>query len=200
MGKRRMLVHICCAPDATYVLPFLGESYDVAGYFYNPNIHPESEYLKRLEEMRWLAGKLGVELICGPYDVKRWFSLISGLESAPEGGSRCEICFRLRLESTAETALSEGLDLFTTTLTVSPHKKARVINRVGGEISGRFGLEFLEADFKKKNGFKKSVELSRNYGLYRQDYCGCTYSKEERRRIKERQRKISSNSANPKNI
>jgi len=191
MGRRKILVHICCAPDATYVLPLLGESCDVVGYFYNPNIHPESEYLKRLEEMRWLADRLGFKLVCGPYDPDRWFSAVKGLESAPEGGARCEICFRLRLESAAEAALGEGADLFTTVLTVSPHKRAEVINRIGREISDRLGVEFLEADFKKKDGFKKSVELSKSYGLYRQDYCGCIYSLEERRRAKEKRGKPS---------
>lgn len=156
----------------------------MTGYFYNPNIHPEEEYELRLMEMKKLAEKLGVELFWGEYDADRWFTLTEGLEKESEGGPRCQICFRMRLERAARFARENEFDNFTTTLTISPHKNAVVINRIGGEIEVQSGVNFLRTDFKKRNGFKKTVELSKKYWLYRQDYCGCLYSREERERIR----------------
>jgi len=179
-----MLLHICCAPDATVVIERLSPEYDLTGYFYNPNIHPKREYYLRLEEMKKLAERLNLQLVWDEYDVDRWFALTRDLKDEPEGGRRCEVCFRMRLERAADYAKANGFDIFTTVLTVSPHKKAEVINRIGEEIANEYEVQFLSANFKKKDGFKRSVELSKKFGLYRQDYCGCVYSKEERERRK----------------
>ncbi len=187
--RKKLLLHICCAPDATYVISALRD-YNLTGYFYNPNIYPEEEYILRLREMEGLAEKLGISLHPSSYDPERWFELTKGLEYEPERGRRCEICFRMRLESTARLAEEEGFDIFTTTLTISPHKDAELINKIGREIAANLRVEFMEADFKKKDGFKKSVELSKKYGLYRQDYCGCIYSKRDREKAKRGHLKI----------
>ena len=177
MEKPRLFLHICCAPCATHVARVLNEKYDLTGYFYNPNIYPEGEYLKRLDEMKRIAADFNVELLEPPYDPLNWFSLTKGLESDPEGGRRCERCIYMRLEETARRAVKEGFDIFATTLTISPHKNAALINRIGQSLSERCNIAFLAADFKKDDGFKKSVELSKEYDLYRQDYCGCLSSK-----------------------
>lgn len=187
--RQKLLLHICCAPDATVVIERLRPEYDIAAFFYNPNIHPENEYELRLQEMLELAERLGIPFEKVEYDAQNWFTLIKGHESAPEGGSRCEICFRMRLEKTAQFAAKAGFDIFTTVLTVSPHKNANLINQIGKELGMTYHVPFLEANFKKKDGFKRSLELSRYYGLYRQDYCGCVFSKQERearKRMKER--------------
>ena len=161
-------------------MELLRKKYEIVAYFYNPNIHPKLEYELRLENMIRLAEIYDIQLIVGEYDVKSWFEAIRGLEGEKEGGRRCRKCFELRLKETANLAKELGIGIFATTLTVSPHKNAQTINLVGREISDRYNIEFLEADFKKKDGFKKSVELSRKLGLYRQDYCGCIYSIRER--------------------
>lgn len=186
MSKPRMLLHICCAPDATVVIERVSPEYEITGYFYNPNIHPKREYYLRLEEMKRLAQGMGIELVCEEYDLDRWFALTRDLKDEPEGGRRCEVCFRMRLERAADYAKMNGFDMFTTVLTVSPHKKAEVINRIGEEIAREYEIPFLSANFKKKDGFKRSVELSKEFDLYRQDYCGCVYSKEEREKRKRR--------------
>jgi len=157
----------------------------VTGYFYNPNIYPESEYTLRLSEAGNLAKKRDIELLCGEYDANEWFTLTKGMEQEPEGGSRCDVCFRMRLEKTAQRTRDDGFDIFTTTLTVSPHKNARLINEIGFKVAKQHGVDFLERDFKKRDGFKKTVRLSKEYGLYRQNYCGCLYSREERDFIQE---------------
>lgn len=174
--KDKLLLHVCCAPDATVVVERLSADYDLAVYFYDPNIHPESEYFLRRDEMARLAKRLNVSFHDGEYDADRWFGLVKGLEQEPEGGARCAVCFRMRLERTAEWAAINGYELFTTVLTVSPHKDADLINRLGREAASACGISFLEGNFKKKDGFRRSVELSREYGLYRQDYCGCLFS------------------------
>ncbi len=176
LSRSRIFFHICCAPDATVTIERLNPDYNVTGFFYNPNIHPGEEYNFRINEMRWLARMLGIPLIEGEYERSYWFSLIKGLEEEPEGGKRCEVCIRMRLEKTAALACQEGFPIFGTALTVSPHKNAPLINRIGLELANRYGLTFLETDFKKGDGFKRSVELSMAYGLYRQKYCGCIYS------------------------
>lgn len=182
----KLLLHICCAPDATYAIEYFGINYDLIGYFYDPNIHPEEEYRLRLKEMEKLSNTLsftpyhkgtGFTLYEGEYDPERWFALTKRMEEESEGGKRCEVCFRMRLEKSASFAKTMGIDLFSTILTISPHKDAKLINSVGQEIANRFGLRFLEADLKKKDGFKKSIILSKKYGLYRQSYCGCIYSR-----------------------
>jgi predicted adenine nucleotide alpha hydrolase (AANH) superfamily ATPase len=173
----KILVHICCAPDGFYVLKLLQDNYHVSGFFYNPNIHPPEEYRLRLAETVKVSNLLQIPLIIGDYDDEMWFKATAKFKHEPEKGRRCNICYALRLEKTARLAFEKGFDLFTTTLTLSPWKKAAVINKIGRMLGKKWGINFLEADFKKKNGFKKSVELSHHYRLYRQNYCGCLYSK-----------------------
>ncbi|MCK4851662.1 MAG: epoxyqueuosine reductase QueH [Candidatus Omnitrophica bacterium] len=170
----RILLHICCGVCAAAVAErLMRESHTVTGFFYNPNIYPEAEYARRFETARETAGRTGFELIEGEYDHGEWSRLARGHESEPEGGGRCALCFRMRLKGTHEYFSGGGFDLFTTTLTVSPLKDADTVNRIGAGIGGD---RFLSADFKKKNGFKRAIELSKAWGLYRQDYCGCEYS------------------------
>ena len=176
MNRPRILVHICCAPDALYVLGLLRENYEVSGYFYNPNIHPAEEYEKRLEETRKVARILNVDLIEETYDDERWFKITHKFKDEPEKGRRCDVCYAMRLEKTARKASELGYDMFTTLMSLSPLKKADVLNRIGRMFSRKFRIDFLEANFKKKDGFKKSVELSKSHGIYRQNYCGCLYS------------------------
>ncbi|MFH1773410.1 MAG: epoxyqueuosine reductase QueH [Methanobacteriota archaeon] len=171
MEKPKLLLHVCCAPCSTHVIETLKE-FDIVAYFYNPNIHPAEEYKLRLKNLK----KLGVTFVEGKYDVDAWFRATRGYENEPEGGARCEICYRLRMGETAMFAKKKGYDYFATTLTISPHKSARAINSIGEELSKKYGVKFYSADFKKKNGFKKSVELSKKYELYRQRYCGCVFS------------------------
>ncbi len=173
---KKILVHICCAPDALYVMSLLAESYQVSGYFFNPNIHPREEYRLRLSETRKVARRLGFELIVESSDEKRWFALTEKYKREPEKGIRCDICYAVRLERTARAAAEHGFDGFTTVMSLSPWKKAAVMNRMGKMFGARYDVEFLEADFKKKDGFRKSVQMSRDMGLYRQNYCGCIYS------------------------
>ncbi len=174
----KVLLHICCAVCATASIERLREEGNsVSGYFYNPNIHPQSEYLNRLKETKNLASKIGLSLIVGEYRVEDWFGPAKGLEDEPEGGRRCAVCFRLRLSQTCRLARQNGFDGFTTTLTVSPHKNSKTINNIGREIGGPF---FLERDFKKREGFKKATTLSKKYGLYHQNYCGCIFSQNKK--------------------
>lgn len=174
--KPRILVHVCCAPDALFVFGVLKEDYDVTGFFSNSNIHPREEHKLRLGEARKVAGRLDVPLVEDAYDPDRWFSLTDKFKDEPEKGRRCDVCYALRLGRTAERAARGGFDLFATVMSLSPWKKAAVLNRIGRQFGARHGVRFLEADFKKKDGFKKSVELGRTHELYRQDYCGCLYS------------------------
>jgi len=172
----KLLLHSCCAPCSTEVICRLKEKYQVTLFFYNPNIHPRKEYEKRLWEQKKLAQKLGIQLIKGQYTPDDWLSAVKGLENEPENGRRCEICYRMRLLETAKLAKKEDFPVFTTTLTISPHKNSEIINSIGNEISNDMGVEYLSEDFKKKNGFGRSIEHSRKHDLYRQDYCGCIYS------------------------
>ncbi len=177
MPKPRILVHVCCAPDALFVFGLLKEDYEVAGFFSNSNIHPREEYALRLEEARKVARTHGVPLIEDDYDPDGWLRLTRKFKDEPEKGRRCDVCYAARLGRTAERAAREGFDTFATVMSLSPWKKAAAMNRIGRQFAARYGLAFLEADFKKKDGFKKSVDLSRAHGLYRQDYCGCLYSR-----------------------
>lgn len=145
--------------------------------FYNPNIHPEEEYQARLKEAREYASKLGLKLHELDYDADIWFRAMRGLEKEPEGGCRCEVCYRMRLGKTARFAATNGFDNVTTTLSISPHKNAKMINKIGKMIGDMYSLDFYAADFKKGDGFKKSTQMSKEAGLYRQNYCGCIYSK-----------------------
>lgn len=176
--KPSLLLHSCCAPCTTHVYNVLKDEYEVAVFFYNPNIQPEDEYRKREEEIKRLAAVECFEIIIGPRDEPGWLDAIKGYEEEPEGGERCRLCFRHRLEKTAAEAVRlYNIELFTTTLTVSPHKNAIMINEEGLRATDKFDIDFLEADFKKQNGFKKSVELSKKYGFFRQNYCGCEFSR-----------------------
>lgn len=176
----RILLQSCCGPCSTYVLECLTEHFDVSVLYYNPNIYPKEEYERRLFYQKIAIEntekKHSIELLASRYDPERFYQAVKGYEDAPEGGARCAECFRLRLEETAAKALEKGFDFFATTLTVSPHKNAQVINRIGMDLEKKYGIRFLPSDFKKKNGYKKSVELSEEYGLYRQNYCGCEFS------------------------
>jgi len=174
--KPKLLLHICCAPCSTHVVEVLREDYNLTGFFYNPNIHPQEEYLLRLEETRKVAQALKVPLIEGSYDNKSWFAITEKHKNEPEKGRRCDICYAVRIQKTAEKASELVFAVFTTVMSLSPWKKADVLNRLGRMFARRYKLHFLEANFKRKDGFKKSVELSRDFGLYRQEYCGCIYS------------------------
>ncbi len=179
MNKPKILVHLCCAPDALYVLSLLKEDYELCGYFYNPNIHPRQEYDLRLEETRKVARTLEIRLYEEIYDDQRWLALTRKFKDEPEKGRRCDVCYALRLERTAQKASALGIELFTTVMSLSPWKKADSLNRLGRMFASRYGIKFLEADFKKKDGFRKSIELSKGHGLYRQNYCGCVYSQKK---------------------
>ena len=177
MPKPKLLVHVCCAPDAAYVIGLLRESYDVTGFFSNSNIQPAEEYGRRLGEARKVAGILGVPLIEDVFDPSLWTRVTHKFRNEPEKGRRCDVCYAFRLERTARTASGLGSDGFTTIMSLSPWKKAAALNRIGKMLGRRHGVNFLEADFKKKDGFRKSVALSKDLSLYRQDYCGCLYSR-----------------------
>ena len=176
----KVLLHICCGVCAAAVAEKLMiEGHEVTGFFYNPNIHPVSEYKKRLDAASEVARELKFELVEGLYDRERWFELAKGAEYAPEGGERCERCFRMRLEKTHQYMRKNMFDAFTTTLTVSPLKDATLVNSIGREIGDE---KFICADFKKKGGSQRAGELAKEMGLYRQNYCGCIYSLEEMER------------------
>jgi len=174
----RLILHTCCGPCAAGVLDTLRPEYEITCFFYNPNVHPESEYRSRLEEARRVARILEVRFLDALYDADVWLEETRDFKDEPEGGRRCEVCFRKRLLKTGIEAKQMEADLFATTLTISPHKNAELINRTGKEVSETVGIRFLEGDWKKKNGFKKSVELSKEFCLARQNYCGCVYSRQ----------------------
>jgi len=168
---KTLLLHVCCGPCASYVIEFLKGKYDLTLYFFNPNIEPEEEYLRRLESVKKLADKHNLLLIEGKYNNNEWREFVKGFENEPEGGKRCSLCFAFRLKRTAELADELGFDFFTTTLTISSYKDADVINKIGKKYD-----KYLEFDFSK--GFSRSVELAKEYNLYRQKYCGCEFSNE----------------------
>jgi predicted adenine nucleotide alpha hydrolase (AANH) superfamily ATPase len=170
----KVVLHICCGVCAAGAVETLSrEGHQVIGFFYNPNIHPIEEYQRRLEVATKVAKELNFPLETGPYTPEEWLNLTGSLKDEPEGGRRCPICYRLRLEKTRDYMIACGADAFTTTLTISPHKSAQVINQIGKEIGGE---KFLVRDFKKKDGFKRAMQLAKKWELYRQDYCGCIYS------------------------
>ena len=183
-GKRKsLLLHVCCAPCSSYVLEYLNEYFDITVYFYNPNIDDEREYRYRADEEKRLIGEMPmvnpVQFAEGDYDVEKFIEMSRGLEDAPEGGARCMKCYELRLESAAKYAKDNGFDMFTTTLSISPLKNSRALNLIGEKLSEKYGVDYLYSDFKKKNGYKRSVELSAQYKLYRQSFCGCSFSKKQ---------------------
>lgn len=181
--KPELLLHSCCAPCSSYVIEYLSPFFSITVFFYNPNIHPEEEYKKRLAEQITFIGKLTiknrVKFREGPYEPELFFQKVKGLEQEKEGGRRCLKCFELRMEKTAQVASQLGFTYFTTTLTVSPHKESSLINQLGGDIASVYGIEYLFSDFKKRAGFQRSIELSHQYQLYRQNYCGCIFSKQQ---------------------
>ena len=189
-----LLLHSCCAPCSSYVLEYLSNYFSITVFYYNPNIFPEEEFTKRIREQDMLIRKLPVKheikLIAGEYDCEKFYEMAKGLEQVPEGGERCFKCYELRLRKTAELAKEGGYDYFTTTLSISPLKNAQKLNEIGERLAEEYGLLYLCSDFKKKNGYKRSTELSREYGLYRQDYCGCIYSKMEREKQKQNKQEV----------
>ncbi len=178
-----LLLHSCCAPCSTYVIEYLSQYFSITVYYYNPNIAPLGEYEKRAKEQQALIAamptKHPVSFQLGPYDNQKFYEIAKGLEKEPECGKRCDGCYALRLQQTAEVAKLLGMDYFTTTLTISPLKSAEKLNSIGEEIGEHVGVPYLVSDFKKKNGYKRSTELSKAYNLYRQNFCGCIYSKME---------------------
>ena len=176
-----LLLHACCAPCSSYVLEYLNEHFDITVFFYNPNLTESAEYEKRANELIRLISELPhkneIKYIGGDYEPRLFTEIAKGLEKEPEGGARCIKCYRLRLLKTAKTAQKYGFDYFTTTLSISPHKNAQALNEIGKELSEQFGIKYLFSDFKKREGYKRSCQLSEIYNLYRQDYCGCIYSK-----------------------
>lgn len=174
---QKILLHSCCAPCATFSsLDLVEREFRPMLFFYNPNIHPKTEYDKRVEEIKKWAEVNQFDLFVGEYDTENWFELMRGLENEPEGGERCRKCYQMRLQKTAQMAKELGLDLMTTTLTISPHKKAEVINVIGQKIAEELGIKYWDSDFKKQDGYKKSCEISAQHEFYRQDYCGCVFS------------------------
>ncbi|MDP2708905.1 MAG: epoxyqueuosine reductase QueH [bacterium] len=175
--KPKLLLHVCCVGFGVYVSQTLKEDYDVTLYFYNPNVWPKQEYDKRLDEANRIAERLKLKIIHGDYTHDDWLQSVKGHEGEPERGERCLVCFSGRLDKAAIEATKLNCDYFGTTLTTSPHKDALAINEIGEQLAEKYGLKFLNRDFKKKDGFKRSCELSRELGLHRQTYCGCEFSR-----------------------
>lgn len=178
-ARPRLLLHACCGPCSSAVLEQLCGYFDITVLYYNPNTWPEQEYRRRGEELKRFvaaAHPLGVAVVEDRYDPQEFYTAVCGLENEPERGARCTVCYRLRMRRAAEYAAANGFDWFTTTLSLSPHKDAARINRIGRELEAEYGVKHLPSDFKKRNGYLRSLQLSAQYGLYRQDYCGCEFS------------------------
>ena len=179
--RPKLLLHACCAACRSYVLEYLSRYFSIVLFYYNPNISPQEEYEKRVAEVRRLLQEMPlagpVTLTLGDYEPERFFDLAKGHEAEPEGGDRCTLCYRLRLTEAAQAAKDLACDYFTTTLSISPYKNAEKLNTIGAELAKEYGVPYLFSDFKKRNGYKRSIELSREYNLYRQNYCGCVYSR-----------------------
>ncbi len=178
-----LLLHACCAPCSSACLEYLNKHFNITIYYYNPNISPKSEFDKRLNEEKRLVSEMpldnNVDVIEGYYNYDEFLEIAKGLENVPEGGARCFKCYKLRLEKTAELAKEKGFDYFCTTLSISPLKNSQKINEIGYEVAEKYGVKWLPSDFKKKEGYKRSIELSKEYDLYRQNFCGCVFSKRE---------------------
>lgn len=178
-----LFLHSCCAPCSSYVLEYLSNYFNITVFYYNPNIYPNEEYQKRVAEQKDFISQLNtkhpIHFTEGNYDTDRFYSITKGYENELEGGERCFKCYELRLEESAILASQNGFDYFTTTLSISPHKNAEVLNQIGEKLAEKYNVKYLYSDFKKKNGYKRSIELSNQYGLYRQEYCGCVFSKKE---------------------
>ena len=176
----KLLLHSCCAPCSSYVLEYLSEYFEITVFYYNPNIYPEGEYTTRLLEQQTLIQEMRfkhpVHFLAGNYDKDKFYETVKGMEDLKEGGKRCFKCYELRLREAAKKAAEGGFDYFTTTLSISPLKNANKLNEIGVKLEEEYGVKYLQSDFKKRNGYKRSIELSKEYGLYRQDYCGCEFS------------------------
>lgn len=188
-ARPRLLLHACCAPCSSYCLEYLSEYFDITVLFYNPNLYPETEYVKRAKEEERLIETMNskaddesekIKLVVADFDSNEFYDKVKGLESCREGGDRCRECFTLRLEKAARYAAENGFDFFTTTLTISPLKNAKLLNEIGESAGEKFGVKHLPSDFKKKGGYQRSIVLSREYELYRQNYCGCVFSQRDR--------------------
>lgn len=179
----RLLLHSCCAPCSSYTLEYLSRYFDITVYYFNPNISPKQEFDKRFEEQKRLISQMPfknrVTLVEGDYNYDDFLEIAKGLENVPEGGERCFRCYKMRLESTARLAKEQGFDYFCTTLSISPLKNSQKINELGFEIEEKYGVKWLPSDFKKREGYKRSIQLSREYSLYRQNFCGCVFSKNQ---------------------
>lgn len=191
-GERpTLLLHSCCAPCSSYVLEYLSQFFQITLFYYNPNITDQAEYEKRIEEVKRLVKEMGlsdISVLEGAYEPEKFFSMAKKWPGEKEGGKRCYDCYRMRLDETAKEAKRRKFDYFTTTLSISPHKNAEWLNEIGKEMEEQYEVTHLPADFKKRNGYKRSIELSSMYQLYRQDYCGCIFSRQER---EEEKKKIS---------
>lgn len=178
-----LLLHSCCAPCSSYTLEYLSRYFSITVFYFNPNISPKAEFDKRFAEQKRLIETLPSEnkisLICGDYNYDEFLNIARGYESVPEGGERCFRCYRMRLEKTAELAKQNGFDYFCTTLSISPLKNSKKINEIGFDVAEKYGVKWLPSDFKKREGYKRSIELSREYDLYRQNFCGCVFSKSQ---------------------
>lgn len=178
-----LLLHACCAPCSSYTIEYLAQYFDITLYFYNPNIAPAEEYDKRIAELERLISQMPlarpVKLLVGAYEPEKFEALAKGREDLPEGGERCFACYALRLADAARVAEEQGFDYFTTTLSISPHKNADKLNEIGAALERQTGVAYLYSDFKKRGGYQRSIQLSREYDLYRQDYCGCLYSRRQ---------------------
>lgn len=176
-----LLLHSCCAPCSSYVLEYLSDYFKITVFYYNPNIYPDTEYLHRVQEQKTLISSMPLKhpvlFLEGDYEKQKFYETVRGFEKEPEGGERCFRCYELRLNKTAELAAAGSFDFFTTTLTISPLKNADKLNEIGERLSGKYAIPWLPSDFKKKNGYKRSIELSAEYDLYRQNYCGCVFSR-----------------------
>lgn len=185
-----LLLHSCCAPCSSYVIEYLSQFFHITVFYYNPNIYPDEEYVKRVKEQKEFIQRFPtvypVNFIEGDFEKDAFYEMAKGLEQVKEGGERCFGCYRLRLEKTAKLAAERGFDYFTTTLSISPLKNAAKLNEIGLQLEEQFGVLYLLSDFKKRNGYKRSVEISREYEMYRQDYCGCVFSMREREAQKEK--------------
>ncbi|NMB14285.1 MAG: epoxyqueuosine reductase QueH [Gallicola sp.] len=183
-GTPKLLLHSCCGPCSSYILEYLTEYFEIFLLYYNPNIYPEKEYWRRLEEQKDVIEKIEktnpIHMIEGEFEPKDFYDSVKGLEDSGEGSERCFSCYRFRLEEAAKKGKEKGCDYFTTTLSISPYKNASKLNEIGQVMEEKYNIKYLYSDFKKKGGYQRSLELSRDYDLYRQDYCGCVFSKKER--------------------
>lgn len=189
-----LILHSCCAPCSSYVIEYLSDFFNITVFYYNPNLYPDEEYAKRSQEQKKLIENIKtknkVSFLQGDFEKDEFYALCKGLENEPECGLRCLKCYELRLSKTAKKAQFLNADYFATTLTISPMKRASDINNIGEKISKNLGIKYLASDFKKKNGYKRSTELSNEYGIYRQDYCGCIFSVREKSKTQEKSKAV----------